>query len=358
MKILIFNWRDIKNTESGGAEVFIHEIAKRWAKKHDVVLFASNSNGSNVKEVIDGVKIIRMGGRYSVYSKAKKCYNRHFSKENFDVIIDVINTRPFFTPNFVKNGEKIIAIIFQLAREFWFYETMFPFNVLGYHFLEDRWLKKYRNTPTVTISDSTKKDLNDLGFKKVFLANCGLNTKPIDEVEKAGKPIIIFLGRMGRAKKPQDVMKAFKIVKEDVKDAELWMVGDGFLKKRLESRNMKDVKFFGHVNNKARDELVKKAWVIAVPGVREGWGMVVTDANALGTPAVGYNIHGLRDSIKNGYNGLSVDNNPEEMAKGIITILKDSELRERLSKNSVDWARQFNWDETAKKILKVMKDVI
>ena len=91
-----------------------------------------------------------------------------------------------------------------------------------------------------------------------------------------------------------------------------------------------------YVDRKTKDELVKKAWVIAVPGVREGWGQVVTDANALGTPAVGYNIPGLRDSIKHGYNGLLVDDNPEALADGMVKILSDDKLREKLSKNAIE----------------------
>ena len=60
-------------------------------------------------------------------------------------------------------------------------------------------------------------------------------------------------------------------------------------------------------SSETKVELLKKAWVIAVPGVREGWGQVVTQANALATPAVDYNIPGLRDSINHGYNGLLVE---------------------------------------------------
>jgi len=161
---------------------------------------------------------------------------------------------------------------------------------------------------------------------------------------------------MKKAKKPQDVIKAFEIVKKEIKDVQLWMVGDGYLRKRLESK-AKDVKFFGYVDKKTKDELVKKAWVIAVPGVREGWGQVVTDANALGTPAVEYNIPGLRDSIKHGYNGLLVDNNPKALADGMVKILSDDKLREKLSRNAIEWAKQFNWDRSAEMFERVIKRI-
>jgi hypothetical protein len=71
VKILIFNWRDIKNPSAGGAEVFTHENAKRWVEKgRSVTLFTSAFPNCAKEEVIDGVKIIRAGGKYTVYYQA------------------------------------------------------------------------------------------------------------------------------------------------------------------------------------------------------------------------------------------------------------------------------------------------
>ena len=270
MNILWFNWRDIKNPEAGGAEIYTHEIAKRLAEKgYSITLFTSKFRGCKEEEVIDGVRVVRDGGRYSVYQRAKEFYKKNGNK--FDIVIDEINTKPFHTPKFVDNG-KIVALIHQLAREFWFYETPFPVNLIGYYILERRWLKNYVNLPTITVSNSTKEDVESLGFRRIFIVHNGLNVEPVDRIpEKVEKPTIIFVGRMKKAKKPQDVIEAFKIVKKEIRDVQLWMVGDGYLRRKLESK-AKDVKFFGYVDKKTKDELVKKAWVIAVSGVREGWG--------------------------------------------------------------------------------------
>ncbi len=356
MNVLIFNWRDIKNPEAGGAEIYTHEIAKRLVDKgYSITLFTSKFKGCKREEIIDGVRVVRAGGKYTVYLKAKEFYEKN--RYIFDVVIDEINTRPFLTPKFVDN-DKIVALIHQLAREFWFYETPFPVNLIGYYILEKRWLKNYVNIPTITVSDSTKKDLESLGFKKIFIVHNGLNVEPVDRIpEKAEKPTIIYIGRMKKAKKPQDVIEAFKIVRKEIRDVQLWMIGDGYLRKKLEFK-VEDVKFFGYVNKRTKDELVKKAWVIAVPGVREGWGQVVTDANALGTPAVGYNIPGLRDSIKHGYNGFLVDSNPKALATGIIEILSGDKLREELSRNAIEWAKQFSWDRSAEEFERVIKNAI
>jgi len=345
---------DIKNPEAGGAEVFTHEIAKRLVKKgHPVTLFVRNFKGAKPRDNIDGIEIIRAGGKYSVYSQATKYYNREF-RGNIELVIDEINTKPFMTTKFAE--EQIIAVIHQLAREFWFYETSFPISYIGYHFLEDKWLRSYTDVPVVTVSDSTKKDLEDLGFKRIFVVHNGLNVKPVVEVpEKSERPSIVFVGRMKRAKRPRDVVEAFRIVREKFTDAELWMVGDGYLRRRLESEADSHVRFFGYVDSETRDELVRRAWVIAVPGVREGWGQVVTDANALGTPAVGYDVPGLRDSIRDGFNGLLVESGPEALANGIMRVLSDDGLREDLSRNAVEWAGRFSWEKTAQEFMKILK---
>ena len=71
MNILIYNWRDIRNPAAGGAEVFTHEIARRWVERgNEVTMFTSAFAGCRKEEVVDGVRIIRDGGKYSVYWKA------------------------------------------------------------------------------------------------------------------------------------------------------------------------------------------------------------------------------------------------------------------------------------------------
>jgi len=356
LSILFLNWRDIKNPEAGGAEIYTHEIAKRLVERgHLVTLFTSRFKNCKKKENIDGINIVRLYGKYLLYWKVRKYYNEN--RHKFDIIVDEINTIPFFTPKFAKR-EKIIALIHQLAREAWFYETPFPINLFGYYFIEYRWLKNYIDIPTITVSKSTENDLKSLGFQKIFIVYNGLNVKPLDKVpQKSEKPLIVYVGRMKKVKKPQDVIAAFKIIKKRIKNATLWMIGNGYLRKKLEVK-AQDVTFFGYLSKEIKDKLVRKAWVIAVPGVREGWGQVVTDANALGVPAVGYDIPGLRDSIKNGYNGFLVKNNPKALANGIIRILINNKLRKKLSENAIKWAKRFSWDNSARRFEKIIKDLL
>jgi len=360
LKILVFNWRCWFNPEMGGAEVFTREVFRRWVEAgHEVTMFSSNFRGGKAHEVADGIDIVRSGGRYSVYWKVKEYYNKVFSKEDYDVVIDEINTRPFLTPKFVKNGEKIIALIHQLAREYWFYETPFPINYFGYHFFEERWLRNYTNIPTVTVSNSTRKDLADLGFEKVFVVGEGLNFEPLKRIdEKTSNPVIVFAGRLKKAKRPDHAIKAFKIVRGEIPKAELWIIGDGYLEDKLKKIGPEGVKFFGKVSNEERRELIRKAWVLVNPSVREGFGLNVIEANALGVPAIAYDVAGLRDSIVDGKTGLLVKSGDvEALARAVIQVLATDSLRIKLSEEALTYSKGFSWDKVADEFMKVVRTI-
>ena len=345
----------------GGAEVFTREIAKRWVESgHEVTLFTSEFPNCKREENVDGVRIVRAGGKYSVYWNAKKFYRKYFSKENYDVVVDEINTRPFFTQKFVNNGEKIVALIHQLAREYWFYETPFPISYIGYHILEKIWLKKYAKIPTITVSESTKGDLLELGFSRVFVVPEGLNFKPVQKVpEKEAYPVVVYAGRLKWAKRPDHAIKAFRIIKKLVPKAELWILGDGPARNDLKNMAFDGVRFFGNLNNFERRIKIKRSWVLINTSVREGWGLNVVEANALGVPCVGYSVHGLRDSIKDQETGLMANaGDIADLASRTVTILNNQTLRKRLSRNALNYASQFSWDKTAEELITSIKQVL
>lgn len=342
----------------GGAEVFTREVAERWVEAgHEVTLFASEFEGCRREEFVDGVRIVRSGGRFGVYRWAKRFYKERFSGEGFDVVVDEINTRPFFAQKFVCNGERVVALIHQLAREYWFYETPFPVSYVGYYFLEKRWLRNYVDVPTVTVSESTRQDLLGLGFKRVFVVSEGLNFEPLSEIpEKESRPVVVFVGRLKRAKRPDHAVKAFRIVKEKFPEAELWVIGDGYFRKNLEKMAGDRVRFFGGLGNVERRGLVERAWVLVNPSVREGWGLNVVEANAFGTPCVAYDVAGLRDSVKNGETGVLVESgNVEDLAGKIVTVLENEDLRRKLSRNCLEYAKGFSWDKTSREFMKVLE---
>ena len=355
---MVFNWCCWLSPEAGGAEVFTREVARRWVRwGHEVTLFCSGFRGCRREEFVDGVRVVRAGGRLSVYLKAKKHYRERFSGEGFDVVVDEVNTRPFFAHGFVDNGEKVVVLVHQLAREFWFYETRFPLSHIGYYFLEPRWLKSVAGVPAVTVSESTRRDLLGFGFRRVFVVSEGLSVEPLDAVpEKMGFPVVLFVGRLKRAKRPDHALEAFRFVKERFPNAELWVVGDGYFRGRLERLGFGGVRFFGRVSEGVKCGLLRRGWVLVHPGVREGWGLNVVEAAGFGVPTVAYDVAGLRDSVQDGVSGLLVeDGDVEGLGEALVRIIEDEGLRLRLSKNALEYARRFSWDRSAEEFLKVLE---
>jgi glycosyltransferase involved in cell wall biosynthesis len=362
MRILWFNWRDIRNPDAGGAEVFTHEVCKRLIRNEgieSITLFVASFEGCKSEEMVEGVRIVRGGSKYGVYGKAKEFYNSH--KADFDLVVDEINTKPFNTPSFV-HDKPIVALIHQLAREFWFYETKFPINLLGYYFLERYWLSKYRNVPTITVSESSAEDLRNWGFRNVRVVPEGLSFSPLQVLpEKEIRPTVIFVGRLKRAKRPDDALRAFRIIKDEMPDARLWIVGSGYMQKKLRAMTREmfqetdDITIFGKQDTSSKLELMSRSHVLLVPGVREGWGLVVTEANAMGTPAVAYDVPGLRDSVIDGVNGTLVQRGDYVgMAIEAIDILRDHIRRKTFSLNGIRHAKNFSWDTTASRISEIL----
>lgn len=364
-RILWFNWRDIRNPDAGGAEVFTHEVCKRLIKNdgiESITLFSSAFDGCKNEEIVDGVRIVRAGSKYGVYRKAREFYHQH--KNDFDLVVDEVNTKPFDTPSFV-HDKPVIALIHQLAREFWFYETRFPINVIGYFILENYWLRKYRQVPTITVSNSTKEDLAKLGFQHVTVVPEGIGFSPLQTLpEKELDPTVLFVGRLKKAKKPDDAIRAFKIIKDEMPAAKLWVVGAGYMMAKLRSitsemfpNSSSDIMLLGKKSASEKLELMSRAHVLLVPGVREGWGLVVTEASAMGTPAVAYDVPGLRDSVIDGTTGTLVPAGDHvAMAIEALALLKDHIKRKTYSRNGLMSAKQFDWDETSKRIAEIMRD--
>ncbi len=119
------------------------------------------------------------------------------------------------------------------------------------------------------------------------------------------------------------------------------------------------VTFHGYVSEEEKVRLMQEAHVLVLPSQREGFGLVVIEANACGTPVVATDVPGLSDSIISDETGLLVPyGNAQALAEAILKVLKDGELRGRLSRNGIEWASHFSWERMADEVLQVIERVI
>lgn len=355
LRVLIFNWRDGAHPNAGGAEMYTHRIAAEWVKMgHSVTLFCSSVKGRAQYDVENGLQIIRRGSKHSVYREAKRFY-RIEGRGNFDVVIDEVNTRPFSAPRWV-NDIPTIAIIHQVCREVWFYEYSWPVAVLGRFILEPMWLRRYRSVPTITVSRSSAMSLKEYGLKNVTVVAEGMDITQVTAASTNGKDSIftcIFIGRLAANKRPHDAIKAFQLMLESVPYARMWVIGTGPLEQKLRDSSPPEVEFLGRVSESEKRQRLAEAHVLLVTSVREGWGLVVTEAAQCGTLTVGYNVPGLSDSIP-ASNGILTDPSPDRLSEALVQVstkFKDGRAPE-VQPNGV-----MLWRRVAIEILEVMSGI-
>jgi glycosyltransferase involved in cell wall biosynthesis len=357
LRILFLNWRDLRNPAAGGAEVFTHQVAKRWAAQgHDVSLLTSGFPGCLSLESHEGVRIRRLG-RLRSGSFHLALQRELATLGGFDIIVDGINTIPSLAAVWRRRLPFTVALVYQLAREIWACELPRPFAAVG-RWAEPRLLKPYRNIPTVAISDSTSEDLIELGFRQVTVIPPGRDEPPsLGIVQREPQPTFLFAGRLAANKRPDHAIEAFRHIRNLLPDARLWLAGRGPLERKLASGLPPGAELLGYVPRQELYERMARAHCLIVPSVREGWGLVVIEANSVGTPAVAYDVPGLRDSVLDGITGLLVqDGDPDSLARGALAMVENPVLQQAMSRKATAWAEGFSWDETANRLLRVIEE--
>ncbi|MDO9395720.1 MAG: glycosyltransferase family 4 protein, partial [Herbiconiux sp.] len=227
MRILIFNWRDIKNPEAGGAEVHLHEIFKRIAGKgNEVVLISSKFNGCEDSEIIDGIKVIRIGNKFNFNFAAAFYYLTKLRKESFDIVVDDISKIPLCSPLYIK--KPLIAIVHHIHGRTLFREL--PFFMASYVWLSEKILIPfYKTKKIVSVSESTKKELVEMGIaaKNIAVIHNGIMNHETMNYTKSKYPLVVYVGRIKAYKQLDQLIKAFKIVKGKVENSKLIIAGKG-----------------------------------------------------------------------------------------------------------------------------------
>lgn len=374
MKILIFSWRGPGHPNAGGAEYVTHEHAKAWISSgHEVTLFTSTFNGAKKNEVVDGVQIVRSGGQeFGVKIKAFLWY---FLKNriNYDLVVDHFHGIPFFTPLFVKT--KKLAFIHEVTKNVWkFNPWPKPFNlipyIIGTVFEPFIFRFLYGNTPFLTVSESTKKDLLGFGIpeKHITVIQNGVDhletPKKLHTKEK--KRTAMFLGAVSYDKGIDDALMVFNKLSGIDNDWRFWIIGKSspdmknYLRGKIAEMGLtRNTKYFGFVSNKRKFEFLSRAHVLINPSVREGWGLVNIEAASVGTPVVGYDVAGVRDSVMMNKTGvLCKVKTPECLAGETEKLLADKKRYINLCRHGIEWANRFNWEVAGQQSLELLKSIV
>lgn len=360
MTILILNWRDSKHPLAGGAEQSLFEHAKYWQRKGaKIIWFSSAFHNAPAEETYDNIRIIRRGSHFTVHLHAFFYYKKNL-KNNIDIVIDNFHFIPYFSPLYVKK-EKILAFINEPARNAWFKNIFFPVSFVGY-IAEPFFFRFYERIPFMTGARSIQQELikYKVPQERIFVINHGV-TLPVKKgkMQKEKNPTMLFLAQLAPDKGILDALEAFYFVKEKLPFLTFWIVGKAVtptylqvVKKKIKAIDPdgKRITLFGFVDAETKFSLLERAWVLVHPSVREGWGLNVIEANSVGTPAIGYNVTGLQDSIQDGKTGLlTKENSPMGLADAIERMVLNKPLYTKLASQTKQWAEQFTWEKAGEK---------
>lgn len=361
MHITWFSWKDISHPEAGGAERVSDELRKRLVRHgHTVTLITARYPGSKADEIVSGVRTLRAGGRYSVYCKARRVYKNLPAQ---DMVIDEMNTIPFLSALYRGDATPVL-LTYQLARSVWFYQATFPISIIGYLAeplylrLVTRWYKLI-----LTESESTKKDLLRYGFKAsdVQIFRVGMATKrPTSLPAKKAGSMIIFLGALRPMKQPIDAIKAFEIARDKRPELTLVMAGnaEGTYAQKVvayakKSRHAEAIDILGRIDEAKKIQLLKEAQLILVTSIKEGWGLIVTEANSQGTPAIVYDTDGLRDSVLHNQTGYCVaSGDTAAMGTALVDILANPGVYNHMRSNAFKHSEQFTFEQSYKDFMR------
>jgi len=138
--------------------------------------------------------------------------------------------------------------------------------------------------------------------------------------------LFVMIGRLERRKHYEHAIAAFKIVTRHRPDYKLAIIGDGPLKHELIQMIKRyglerNIFLLGSVDEETKLELLSKAEALIHLGYPEGFGIVILEALASGTPVIAYNVPPINEIVKNDVAGILVEkDNVMDLAKAIMSI--------------------------------------
>jgi glycosyltransferase involved in cell wall biosynthesis len=369
--VLLLCWRDTGHPQGGGSETYLQRVGAQLAASGvTVTLHTARYPGAARQEVIDGVRVSRAGGRYSVYvwalltMAAARLGVGPLRRARPDVVVDTQNGLPFLAR--LIYGRQVVILVHHCHREQW----PVAGRVLGRlgWFVESRLSPRlHRRNQYVTVSLPSARDLVSLGVgnERIALVRNGLDEAPEASLRspRAATPRVLVLSRLVPHKQIEDALAAVALLRPSVAGLHLDIVGGGWWWQRLvdhaASLGISDaVTFHGHVDDVTKHHVMQQSWVHLLPSRKEGWGLAVIEAAQHGVPTIGYRSSGgLADSIIDGVTGALVDSRTE-LVNRLQQLLDDPVLRDQLGGKAQARSTEFSWPQSADAMRTVLESVL
>jgi glycosyltransferase involved in cell wall biosynthesis len=346
--IVFIAWRDLANRLAGGSEVLVDQLASGLlARGHRVTLLC----GGQVAE--RPYQVVRTGGTYSQFLRAPLAYLRHFS--DADLIVEVCNGMPFLAP--LWSRRPVICLVNHVHTELWPIRFRPPLSTVGRRIENTVMPWVHRKNLFLTVSGSTAESLEQMGVGRNRIRQiCNGVVRPDPPAPRSPGPLFLALGRLTDYKRLDLLLRLWDRVRQ-VTGGRLVIAGDGPERARLEALAGPDVVFTGRVSEQEKHRLLCAAWLLVHPALIEGWGIVVSEAAIRGTPAVAFDVPGLRDSVVGGETGMLV-RTEGQFASAWASLAIDGPRREALGRAARNRALQLHWSAAVEGFAEVAGEAI
>ncbi|OBK76863.1 glycosyltransferase family 4 protein [Mycobacterium sp. 1164985.4] len=368
--VLLLCWRDTGHPQGGGSEAYLQRIGAQLAASGvEVTLRTARYPGARRREVVDGVRVSRGGGRHTVYIWAGLAMVlariglgplRHARP---DVVLDTQNGIPFMAR--LAFGRRVAVLVHHCHREQW--PVAGPVEGRVGWFVESKLSPRaHRRNQYVTVSLPSARDLAALGVRpsQIAVVRNGLDEAPASTLtgQRAAMPKVVVLSRLVPHKQIEDALEAVAALRPRIPDLTADIVGGGWWEQRLVEHaallGISDaVTFHGHVDDEAKHHVLQRAWVHVLPSRKEGWALAVIEAGQHSVPTIGYRSSGgLTDSVVDGVTGVLVDDF-DGLVDGLGELLSDHVLREQLGTKAHARCGEFSWQQSADAMRTVLESV-
>jgi glycosyltransferase involved in cell wall biosynthesis len=368
--VLLLCWRDTGHPQGGGSETYLQRVGAQLAASGiDVTLRTARYPGAPRQEVVEGVRISRAGGRYSVYvwallaMAAARFGLGPLRGVRPDVVVDTQNGLPFLGR--LVYGRRVLVLVHHCHREQW--PVAGPIlGRLGWFIESTLSPRLNRRNQYVTVSLPSARDLIALGVdnERIAVVRNGLDEAPPQSLSgsRSATPRMAVLSRLVPHKQIEDALETLAELRPRLPGLHLDVVGGGWWRQRLVHHAQRlgvseAVTFHGHVDDVTKHQVLQSSWVHVLPSRKEGWGLAVVEAAQHAVPTIGYRSSGgLCDSIVDGVTGILVDSRAELMDR-LEQLLCDPVLRDQLGVKAQTRSCEFSWAQSADAVRTVLEAV-
>lgn len=347
--VVFMNWRDTANPEGGGSEVFVEQIARGLVDLgHRVTIVCAAHDRAPATELRDGIRFVRRGSKTTVYARGWwLALRRGLGK--VDVFVDVQNGIPFFVRTATRTPT--VVLVHHVHREQW--PVVFPglAGRIGWLLESQVARRAFAGCQYVAVSRATRAELVRIGVRgdDVAVVHNGAEPAPPVAATRSPTPLICTLGRLVPHKQVEHAIDAVAALASEVPDLRLVVVGDGWwapdLQRYVAERGLEDlVTFEGHADDQRKHEILASSWVLALPSLKEGWGLVVGEAAQHGVPTLAYrSAGGTNESVVDGVTGVLATDRADLLTQ-LRWLVTDETYRERLGEAARRQALSYTWE--------------